>query len=821
MAQNESMATGNSGQQPPPSSLAVATEQPASTVKEFNRSSAPGGSRSGATELPPQFGRYRVIKKLGVGGMGTVYLVENTELERLEALKVPHFTDGDDQEIRDRFLREARSAAKLDHPNLREVYTASVQDGIYFMTMRFLQGRPLSDYVGKPTPPRKSAEVVTKLALALDAAHGAGVIHRDLKPSNVMMVSGVGPVVMDFGLAKSFKQLDQKQTTTGAVLGTPAYMPPEQVNGERDRMGPATDVYSLGVILYELLTGRLPFEGTIASIYGQILYVEPPLPSALVPGLSPALDGICRKAMAKDPTQRFPSMKAFAVVLLDYRNSTPDAEGDGKLVPNAGDKAAVFQASTVAPRRRPAGGSDVYQMAAVPPLARPSPPPTPRPGQAATEYLPTGGARKTNKKAGATTDDDGTSRSSTVVVLAVSLIFALMTIAIGGVLWAAGVFHVRTAEGTLVVEVNEPNPDVYVDGAKVTVAWQNGGVKAEVAVKPGTRKVELKKDGFGVYGTEVTLEEHGRTVLVARLDTNTSTPSTQGLPDAPVHAAQHETAEVLAATPDPSISTAQTGTGANAGPTIGGVRPGWTKDAENFTTYAGRWLLEGEELVQTDSNGVNLILFGRADWTDYDVTAEFYRMQGREAAFLILRAMDNDNKIQFCIGGDSSVSCTLDKIERGKYGLIKVQRLPIESQKWYQLMVSVRGNQFNCYVYDNGKLALHYEATDNSFPNGRVGLQTWFTTWRFRNISVTSPDGRVLWNGLPALNSAARAATNAPSRGRPNRPAGNPPQLSMSAPGNRDQPVAAVELLPAGSVWRGTRSYRRGAYAGNTVSYEL
>src|SRR5262249_48381729 len=147
---------------------------------------------------------------------------------------------------------------------------------------------------------------------------GKGVIHRDLKPSNVMMVGGVGPVVMDFGLAKQVRQPDQKLTQAGAALGTPAYMPPEQVTGDVDGMGPASDVYSLGVILYELLTGRLPFAGTAASIFGQILYTEPPLPSALAPGLDPALDGICRKAMAKAPADRYPSMKAFAAALTGF-----------------------------------------------------------------------------------------------------------------------------------------------------------------------------------------------------------------------------------------------------------------------------------------------------------------------------------------------------------------------------------------------------------------------------------------------------------------------------------------------------------------------
>ena len=164
------------------------------------------------------------------------------------------------------------------------VYDAGVQDGIYYLTMRFLKGKLLSDYSGKAQPARKAVEIVTKLAQALEAAHGKGVIHRDLKPSNVMMVGGLGPVVMDFGLAKQVLQPDQKLTQAGSMLGTPAYMPPEQVNGELERMGPASDVYSLGVILYELLTGQLPFQGPMAAVFGQILYSEPPWPSALRAG---------------------------------------------------------------------------------------------------------------------------------------------------------------------------------------------------------------------------------------------------------------------------------------------------------------------------------------------------------------------------------------------------------------------------------------------------------------------------------------------------------------------------------------------------------
>jgi formylglycine-generating enzyme required for sulfatase activity/serine/threonine protein kinase len=512
MARNESKGAGDLGKQRSPVRSSVSSGKPASTNVAGNRGDTVAKGRSGPTELPPQFGRYRVKKKLGGGGMGTVYLVENTELEREEALKVPHFSDGDDPQLRERFLREAKSAAKLDHANLCPIYDAGVQDGIYYLTMRFLKGKLLSDYTGSAQPDRKAVEIVTKLAQALEAAHSKGVIHRDLKPSNVMMVGGAGPVVMDFGLAKQVRQADQTLTQAGSMLGTPAYMPPEQVNGDLERMGPASDVYSLGVILYELLTGRLPFEGTTAAIFGQILYLEPPLPSALVPGLNPVLDGICRKAMAKVSTDRYPSMKAFAAALLDYLRSTPATEGAGNLVPTAVDNAAVYQLATVPPGRQPAGNSDVFQAATVPPQARRSLSPTLRGAQAASGIRPPN-SRQKNPRTVPKDDEEKSDRNLHFVAFTMGC--ALLAIAYG--LWAAGVIRLRTADGILVVEVNEPNPDVYVDGQQVTVTWDSGGHKAEIAVKPGTHQVEVKKGGFTAAGETVTLEDHGRKVLTASL----------------------------------------------------------------------------------------------------------------------------------------------------------------------------------------------------------------------------------------------------------------------------------------------------------------
>jgi serine/threonine protein kinase/HEAT repeat protein len=270
--------------------------------------------------LPEQFGRYRIQKRLGQGGMGSVYLAYDTALDRRVALKVPHFNPDDGPEVLERFYREGRACAKLEHPNLCQVYDVGSHEGVPYLTMAFIDGKTLAEVLkgSKGLPQREAATIVCKLALALQEAHTRGVIHRDLKPSNVMINHRGEPVLMDFGLARRLDADSVRLTRVGEVMGTPAYMPPEQVNGEINTVGPPCDIYSLGVILYELLTGRQPFGGSMAVVLAQILTQKPQPPSVFRAGIDPRLEAVCLRAMQKQIGARYANMAEFAAALLDY-----------------------------------------------------------------------------------------------------------------------------------------------------------------------------------------------------------------------------------------------------------------------------------------------------------------------------------------------------------------------------------------------------------------------------------------------------------------------------------------------------------------------
>ena len=287
--------------------------------------------RDPASGSPPrlrgQFGRYRLLKTIGRGGMGSVYLALDTKLDRQVALKVPHFAANASPEAILRFEREARAAATLDHPNLCPIHDVGEVDGVPYLTMPYIEGRTLGDLLagGPAFTETQAAALVLKLARALHEAHARGIIHRDLKPGNVMINRRREPIVMDFGLARAVDGGDQTITRADHVLGTAHYMAPEQAAGAPAAVGPAADVYSLGVILHELLTGRRPFEGPLSVVIGLKCVNDPRPPSTLRPGLDPTLDATCLKAIARDPARRYPTMAALAEALGAYlaRSTAP------------------------------------------------------------------------------------------------------------------------------------------------------------------------------------------------------------------------------------------------------------------------------------------------------------------------------------------------------------------------------------------------------------------------------------------------------------------------------------------------------------------
>jgi hypothetical protein len=281
-----------------------------------------------------QLGRYRILRRLGRGGMGSVYLAHDPQLDRPVALKVPHF-GAEDPELLERFYREARAAATLRHPNLCPVYDVGDVNGTPYLAMAYIEGESLAERVrAGPLPPAQAVALVRQLALALEVAHRQGVVHRDIKPGNVMVGRDGEPVLMDFGLARRADRGDVRLTHSGSLLGTPAYMSPEQAEGRTEAIGPASDLYSLGVVLYELLTGQLPFSGTLPDVLWQIRTQQPQRPSALRPDLDPHLEEIVMRALAKKMEDRYPSMGAFAEALTGYlRHEQRRAEPVRRLAP--------------------------------------------------------------------------------------------------------------------------------------------------------------------------------------------------------------------------------------------------------------------------------------------------------------------------------------------------------------------------------------------------------------------------------------------------------------------------------------------------------
>jgi len=304
-----------------------------------------------------KIGRYRIISELGRGAMGVVYKAEDPNLDRVVALKTIILEkDAEGRaEYHKRFFLEAKAAGKLQHPNIVTVFDFGEVDDVAYLAMELLEGTDLRKRVQQgPVPPAEAIEIGCQMAEALAYAHGRGIVHRDIKPANIMLPDRGAAKIMDFGLAR-MRVADHK-TSTGIVLGTPRYMSPEQISGQP--VDQRSDIFSLGIVLWEILTGRRLFSGSeMAQVSHSITYDEHEPPTRVNPDLPAMLDFVVARALKKDPAVRYQDASEMAADLhtclaeLRGREASQEEAGEGsktlKLDPGAEPTVAAPAASAI------------------------------------------------------------------------------------------------------------------------------------------------------------------------------------------------------------------------------------------------------------------------------------------------------------------------------------------------------------------------------------------------------------------------------------------------------------------------------------------
>ncbi len=266
---------------------------------------------------PSTLGRYKVLKELGRGSMGVVYLGKDPTIQRFVAIKTMRLDEIDDrdklQEVKARFFREAESTGRLSHPNIVTIFDAGEKDDLGYIAMEMLQGTTLQQWSRKPNlqPLEKVISILATVAEAMDYAHQQGVVHRDIKPANIMLTTDEVVKIMDFGIAK---MATSSKTQTNIVLGTPMYMSPEQIAGKK--VDGRSDIFSLAVVMFELLTGRLPFAAdNVSALLFAIAHTPHLSVNAIRPDLPPTIKGVLDRALQKDPVHRYRRAGEFAIEL--------------------------------------------------------------------------------------------------------------------------------------------------------------------------------------------------------------------------------------------------------------------------------------------------------------------------------------------------------------------------------------------------------------------------------------------------------------------------------------------------------------------------
>jgi serine/threonine protein kinase len=485
-------------------------------AREVHPTFATAGTARPPADLPPPgvppelaaHPQYEVVRELGRGGMGVVYLARNRRMDRPEVLKVVNRSLLDRPGALERFQREVRSAARLSHPNVVTAYSVLEAGGLLALAMEYVEGQSLSELVKKrgPLPVANACYYAQQAALGLQHAHEKGMVHRDIKPHNLILArEGKKHVVkvLDFGLAKATREgvPDGGLTGDGQVLGTPDFMAPEQT---RDAAGAdiRADVYGLGCTLYYLLTGGPPFRGRglFEILEAHQRAVARPL-DEVRPEVPPELAAVVAKMMAKSPADRYQTPAEVAQALAPFFK--PSAKGPAPEPREAaGGKPDLPGRPSAAPEPKTSG-----QEAAADPgwdtLA----------GGATTSYSGAGPERARRKPRPAAPKPSASKRWPLIAAAAgcAALLVVLLT------LLASGVFKIKTKDGTIVLEDLPADAEVVVDGEKLTVT-PAGGEPVEIQVAAGRRKLEVRRPGFKVESPELTVTAGERTRYHVRLE---------------------------------------------------------------------------------------------------------------------------------------------------------------------------------------------------------------------------------------------------------------------------------------------------------------
>ena len=484
-APEQTFVTGNT--------QAVADDQ---TIIEDSASVA-NNQRVSSDAPPTSFGRYKILSELGRGAMGAVYLAQDEQLDRKVALKIPQFGGALNSGLLERFYREARAAGNLRHPGICPVYDVGEIDGQHFITMAFIEGRPLRDFSksSKRQADKQTARVIRKIAMAMGEAHDQNVIHRDLKPANIMIDTKNEPVVMDFGLARRAAENEEKLTHTGTVIGTPAYMSPEQVDGDNENVGPPADIYSLGVIFYELLTGELPFKGNLMSILKQISMKQPRPPVELHADVDPFLQNLCLKMLEKEAKDRPESMHEVAKTLSEWLQ--------GLHAPT--DESGVLETSRVPGQKRDKGPTlEVTDAMTTPGVPRIEPQPEEFPAieefpvvvdseMSATTVTPSRSAASADKPPGNNKKllSFGGLGGAAILLAGISFFINL-----------GGKYDVK-------ITVEDPAISLKVDGDDVLI----DGAGSQIRLSAGTHTLSIERDGLEAELKEFTVTKDGKNLV--------------------------------------------------------------------------------------------------------------------------------------------------------------------------------------------------------------------------------------------------------------------------------------------------------------------